>query len=343
MDFIIPKVDPIITKEFLLEKNSEENYMTTYLRIPISKGLVVSPLRSDKRPTASFYRNKSGSLIFHDFGSGFHGNFIDVVMYLYKCDYKSALSIIAEDFGYIEKITERPKVKIRTSDIIIEEKEETLIQIEKKKFSQKELEWWKSFGISENTLKKFKVYSCDSIFLNSCYFCSSSDKNFIFGYYGGIKNGNELWRIYQPRKTTFKFMSNFPKTVIQGIRQLSKNKDYVVITKSLKDTMCLYEQDIQAIAPCSENTTMSVKQLNKFNYAYKKLFVFFDNDLAGVKGAHKYKKLHNNIKCIFLKRKYAKDISDLFKSNKKDFQNAISELHDIINKDLKISNYFYIF
>ena len=139
MNFSIPKVDPIITKEFLLSKNSEETYMSTYLKIPISKGLVVSPLRSDKRPTASFYRNKSGSLIFHDFGSGFHGNFIDVVMAIYKCDYKTALYTIAEDFNYIERISERPKVKIKIADTVITEKKDTNIQIEKKEFSKKEL------------------------------------------------------------------------------------------------------------------------------------------------------------------------------------------------------------
>lgn len=343
MNFHIPKVDPIITKDFLLTKNSEETYMTTYLKIPISKGLVVSPLRSDKRPTASFYRNKSGSLIFHDFGSGFHGNFIDIVMEIYKCDYKQALYIIAEDFNYIEKTSERPNVKIRTSDIVVTEKEDTNIQIEKKEFSKKELEWWESFGISKNTLKKFKVYSCDSIFLNGNYFCSSNDRNPIYGYYGGIKDGKELWRIYQPRKTTFKFMSNFPKTVVQGIRQISKNHNYIIISKSLKDTMCLYEQNLQAIAPCSENTTLSKQKLHKLSHVYDKIYIFFDNDLAGVKGAHKYKKILKNCSCIFIKRKYAKDISDLCKLNKKFFKEAIIELHDIINNDLKISKYFYIF
>lgn len=343
MNFSIPKISPIITKEFLLEKNTEENYMATYLKIPISKGLVVSPLRSDKRPTASFYRNKSGSLIFHDFGSGFHGDFIKVVMEIYKCNYRQALNIIAEDFNYIEKISERPKIKIRTSDAIITEKEDTNIQIEKKPFSDKELEWWKSFGVSKDTLKKFKVYSCDSIFLNNNYFCSSSEKNPIFGYYGGIKDGIELWRIYQPRKNTFRFISNFPKNVIQGIRQINTTKNYIMLSKSLKDVMCLHEQGIQAIAPCSENTMISKQKLSKLQHTYNKVYIFFDNDLAGVKGAHKYKKILKNCTCIFIKRKYSKDISDLHKFSKKIFKEAIAELHDIILNDLKVAKYFYIF
>jgi hypothetical protein len=56
-----------ITKEFLLSKYSEETYMTHYLGIPVKKGLFKSPLRGDKTPTCSFFRNKSGELIFKDF------------------------------------------------------------------------------------------------------------------------------------------------------------------------------------------------------------------------------------------------------------------------------------
>jgi hypothetical protein len=41
MNFETPQLDPLITKEFLLSKNSEETYMSTYLRLPIRKGLQV--------------------------------------------------------------------------------------------------------------------------------------------------------------------------------------------------------------------------------------------------------------------------------------------------------------
>ena len=166
MIFELPKTQPKITKEFLLSKNTEETYMSTYLGVPVKKGLQISPLRKDHKPTASFYRNKKNELIFHDFGIGFHGNFLDVVMYINKCTYSQALNIIAEDFKYIEKSSEREPVKIRASNVIIEEKSETLIQIEDQPFQDYELRWWESFGIHESTLKKFKVHSCKSIFLN---------------------------------------------------------------------------------------------------------------------------------------------------------------------------------
>ena len=82
MGISIPITEPKITKEFLLSKNSEETYMSTYLGIPVKRGLQISPLRRDRKPTASCYRNKKGELIVHDFGIGFNENFIGVVMHL---------------------------------------------------------------------------------------------------------------------------------------------------------------------------------------------------------------------------------------------------------------------
>ena len=45
------------------------------------------------------------------------------------------------------------------------------IQIEMQDFSQKELEWWASYGITPPILKKFRVYSCKSIFFKWKLFC----------------------------------------------------------------------------------------------------------------------------------------------------------------------------
>lgn len=330
--FEIPKSEPKITKEFLLSKNSEETYMRTYLKIPVQKGLQISPLRKDRKPTASFYRNSKGDLIFHDFGIGFHENFIGVVMHLYQCDYQKALNTIAEDFGYIEKTTPS-KVKVVIETEVIDEKQETLIQIEKQHFTESELRWWKSFGISLETLRKFKVYSCKNIFLNGNYFCSSSSHNPIFGYYGGKLNKAELWRIYFPRKKSFRFISNWNGRMIQGAKQLPKTGDLLVITKSMKDTMLLYELGIPAIAPCSEVMFLSKTQLDHLKCRFKNIVVFYDNDYAGVTSLNKIKKQYPELKYFIIPRKYqVKDVSDYCK--KYGFNNLKSEVEKLCRQIL---------
>src|SRR5574344_1479864 len=72
------RFDPIITKELILQNISQEAIMKHYLGVHIGKGLFRSPLRNDKKPTCAFYKNKSGDLIFKDFGGYFYGNCFSV-------------------------------------------------------------------------------------------------------------------------------------------------------------------------------------------------------------------------------------------------------------------------
>jgi 5S rRNA maturation endonuclease (ribonuclease M5) len=311
MEFKLPTVEPKLTKEFLLSKNSEETYMRTYLGIPISTKLVVSPLRSDHKPTASFYRNRNKELIFHDFGTGFHANFIGIVMEIHHCDYKKALRIIAEDFKLVEKTEDRPEIKIKKTEIKIEEKLDTILQIQDQPFTNNELKWWESYGVHESTLKKFKVHSCASFFINGNYAGSSTDRSYIFGYYGGMKKGNELWRLYFPQKRTYRFLSNWEKNMIQGAKQLPETGDLLVISKALKDVMCLYELGIPAIAPCSEVLFISEPQLERIKQRFKTIVVFYDNDATGIAFMKKIKKAHPELRYFFIPKKYkAKDLTD---------------------------------
>ena len=89
----------------------------------------------------------------------------------------------------------------------------------------------------------------------------------------------------------------------------------------MKDVMFLYEHGIPAIAPNSEGIIISDKQMQKLSKRFTKIIVFYDNDLAGVKGAHKYKKTFSNVSCVFLKRKYSKEIVE---NIRKDYENGLS-------------------
>lgn len=343
MNFQTPKLEPKITKEFLLSKNSEETYMSTYLRVPIKRGLFCSPLRKDHKPTCSFCHSKKGELMYHDFGTGFHENFVGVVMEIHKCSYQEALNVIAEDFGYLSKAEDRPAVKIKVSNVKLEEKTETLIQIKPKAFSEQELKWWKGFGVTEKTLKKYKVFSCDSIFLNGDYFSSSSPRVPIYGYYCGKKNGQELWRIYFPSKRSFRFLSNVGKSYIQGAKQLPKTGDVLFLEKSLKDVMCLYEHGLSACAPCSENILLSNLQMSHLQKRFSKMYLFWDNDEPGRTAAHKYKEKFPHLTCIELKPEIAKDISDCCQKLKSEFKDVIEELKQIVFNSKTINvKYFNI-
>ena len=308
---------PKITKELILSRFSEEQLMEYYLHLPVKKGLFRSPLRRDKQPTCSFYRNKSGTLIFKDFATGQHLNVFDVVQSIFKCNYFESLRIIANDFGIVRDNTlHKNPGKINLNPIKIKDKEISKIQIEVQEFTDSELKWWGKYGISKDILKRFDVYSCKHVFLNDQLFAESQQHCPIFGYYGKKYQGLELWRCYFPKRTSFRFITNWPSKKIQGYDQLPKKGKLLVITKSMKDSMCLYSCGITACAPNSENLFIPDKVLEDLKNRFKNIVVLYDNDRPGLYNMAKIRKEHPELTYVFIPKKYgSKDISDFYKDH----------------------------
>ena len=314
MDF---SFQPKITKKLILSRFSEEQLMEYYLHIPVKKGLFRSPLRRDKQPTCSFYRNKSGTLIFKDFATGQHLNVFDVVQSIFRCNYFESLRIIANDFGIVQDNTlHKNPGKINLNPIKIKDKEISKIQIEVQEFTDSELKWWGKYGISKDILKRFDVYSCKHVFLNDQLFAKSQQHCPIFGYYGKKYQGLELWRCYFPKRTSFRFITNWPSKKIQGYDQLPKKGKLLVITKSMKDSMCLYSCGITACAPNSENLFIPDKVLEDLKNRFENIVVLYDNDKPGLYNMAKIRKEHPELTYVFIPKRYgSKDISDFYKDH----------------------------
>lgn len=309
--------EPKLTKELILSRFSEEQIMEYYLHIPIRKGLFRSPLRRDRQPTCSFYRNNSGTLIFKDFATGQHLNVFGVVQELFHCNYFESLKIIGNDFGIV-KDTRLPKNpgKINENPIKIEDKEMSKIQIEVQDFTELELKWWAKYGITLDILRKFNVYSCKHVFLNDQLFAKSQQHCPIFGYYGKKYQGMELWRCYFPKRTSFRFITNWPSKKIQGFDQLPKKGKLLVITKSMKDVMCLYSCGIISCAPNSENLFISDTVLEKLKTRFDNIVVFYDNDRPGLSNMARIRREHPELIYVSIPKHYSsKDISDFYRDH----------------------------
>lgn len=327
-----------LTKELLLQKHSQEEYFNKYLGVPVKKGLFCSPLRKDKKPTCSFYLNNKGDLIYRDFANNFQGNFLTCVMEIFKCDYVKAMKIVANDFNIVTnpRLECHPPTKHYTNDEF-STTEKATIQVEIKNYTEEELDWWDKQGVSKIQLTKFKVFSLQSVFLNGSLFCVNNSQ-LIFGYYGGkTTSGSELWRIYFPKRKTFKWLSNWDSTtMIQGSKQLPKCGDLLVITKSLKDVMAMDNFGITAIAPCSENVFITLYQYIKLKARFKDIILLYDNDLPGISAMNRIRKKFE-IDVYFIPRKlHSKDFSDLVKHTKNSLRifNYIKEWQEERRKKL---------
>ena len=306
-----------ITKELILSKFSEEQIMEFYLQVPIKKGLFRSPLRKDRNPTCSLYRNGSGTLIFKDFATGQSLNIFGVVQVKFNCNYRQALRIIANDFGIVStKNISKNVGKINCSPNIIKDKTISKIQIEIQDFTEQDLKWWNKFGITKEILQHFNVYSCKHVFLNGNLFAAYQQNCPIYGYYGGKIQENkekvELWKCYFPKRKEYRFIGNYPAKKLQGYNKLPKKGKICVLTKSQKDVMALYAYGIPACAPNSETVIPSKTIIDDLTNRFEYVFALWDNDNTGVVFLNKMKHQYPQLHCLIIPRKYeAKDFSDL--------------------------------
>jgi hypothetical protein len=309
--------EPKLSKELILSRFSEEQIMGYYLKVPIKKGLFRSPLRKDKNPTCSLYRNNSGTLIFKDFATGQNLNVFGVVQTMFNCNYHRALQIIANDFGIIKnKHLPKNQGKIDYNTVKIKDKTIAKIQVEIQDFTEQDLKWWGKYGITPEILKKFNVFSCKHVFLNDNLFAEYHQHCPIYGYYGGKIQENkekiELWKCYFPKRKEYRFIGNYPAKKLQGYDKLPKKGKVCVITKSQKDVMALYAYGIPACAPNSETVIPSKAIIDDLISRFEYVFALWDNDETGISFLNKMKREYPQLHCLIIPRHYkAKDFSDL--------------------------------
>lgn len=307
-------LQPEITKEFIFSKGiNQESIMQYYTGLDVrSKKLTFSPFRNDNHVTCSFYKSKSNILYLHDFATNEHINCFQVVMKKFNVNYYEALEIIAKDFGLI-KGTHSNEI----SPIIIKplkETESSNIQVQIKDYTEEELKWWETFGISKKLLKKYHIYSLQHVFINGQLRFTSSNKCPIYGYYfGKDKNGIEKWKCYFPLKTEYRFLNNLSKKILQGYHQLPKTGNLLVITKSMKDVVALYGFGIAAVSPNSETLFIEDKKLEEFKQRFKHILVLYDNDRPGMHNMWLIRKEHPELNYYYLPWYLSKDFTDSIK------------------------------
>lgn len=309
-----------LTKDFILNHLTQEQIMEHYLGVSIVfNKKICSPLRRDNNPTCGFKYAPSGDLYFRDFSGHFAGNAFNVVEYIYGCNFNQALEIIAKDFKLRDSDLRIAKVDYNYENIRQAQQRNTEIRIKIRKFNSLDKDYWSSFGISKATLQHFNVYACEAVWLNSkmVYRYTQSDPAYAYRFDEGV------YKIYFPCRDKMRFMCN--TNVMQGYKQLKPKGNFVILTKSMKDVMCLYEFGIPAIAPQSESAYPDEDIVNNLRNRYKKVFTFYDFDYAGIKMAAEISRRYS-IKPIFLTNGRfgtvdygAKDWSDFVRNHGKDY------------------------
>lgn len=295
-----------ITLDYILSKVTEYDIYARYLGQFKVGYIYNSPFRKDKNPSFGiFLSRKSGRLLFKDHGNGECGDVIKFVSLVTGINnYNDLLNRIIKDMQITNNTVLHSTKEYKNNN-------ETVISVVRQDWTDIDIDYWSQFHISIDTLKKFSVssikyYLCDGI-VKGIY----KDENPMYAY-----KVYDHFKIYRPLADKYtKWRNNLGVYDIQGYKQLPEKGDLLIITKSLKDVMCLYEMGYAAISPSSESTFITSDVIDALKLRFKRILICFDRDPSGCKNSIK---LYNKtrIKPFFVHKKFkAKDISDAIKEN----------------------------
>jgi hypothetical protein len=243
----------------------------------------------DKVPSMCIYHDlNTGFYKFKDFSSGNQGDSIELVKALFNMPTRGhATNKILSDYQeYVSNNTNLEQREFKIHDKF------KVVDFEIRHWNTLDQQYWMRYKIGSKLLEHYNVrplkyFTMEKKDLDDTLVSFKFERPYMYGYF---RNDGALYKIYMPKNIDKKFIK--AQNYVQGIDQLTFEKDYLVITSSLKDLMAFQKLQIvnaESIAPDSENTMIGEVIMNKLSKKYKSVIVLFDNDAPGIKAAERYK------------------------------------------------------
>ena len=283
---------------------------------------ICSPLRKDKSPSFTIFKHNSGKYFFKDFSTGETGDCFTFLTKLFGLRRFDTYRLVDNDFQLGISTTNfstptRQYVGEHIKEFQDIEPSTTTIQIKSRPWNgQEDKKFWSKYGICCNILNRFHVKPAEHVWVNDSLIVSANRYNPIYAY----DFGQGRMKIYQPN-SKYKWLSNTSASDLQGLSQLPDSGDTLVITKSLKDVMCLSIWDIPAVAPSSESCVIPADVVKNLYDRFARICILYDFDRTGISFANKHRKLYGFIPLFFTNGKFntfdykAKDLSDFIANN----------------------------
>ena len=253
-----------ITKDEILKYITElqilERYCSNYKSLDSS---FKSEFYTDKNGSCRIVISASGIPYYTDYGNGDYFLAFDYVSKKYGSNYHETCNIIANDFGLKSTNFKVTPQLLLANDVPKLVKIKSNIQVVIRPFNLLDYYYWNQFNISLATLQFFNVKACKNVYL------VKGDKHYVFNHkndnplysYKFFKNNTEYLKIYSPYSATKegKWLSNVGADCLQGYDQLKNSGELLILTKSMKDVLCLYEMQYSSVAVQAETNDLSKK------------------------------------------------------------------------------------
>ena len=301
---------------------TETDILSFYLNIKELPCVINSPFREDNRPSFGIYfNNKSKRVYYKDYATNDSGGLFDLLGKLWNCNYKKVLENINKDINNIDKgnvkLNTGHTITIRSND---EHHSSSDLQCKIREWKDYDIEYWSSYGISLKWLKYADVYpiSHKIIIKDGHKYVFKADK--LAYAYVERKEGKVSIKIYQPKNTKgYKWSNKHDNSVVSLWTKVPEYGEQICICSSLKDALCLWANTgIPAICPQGEGYRISTTAINELKRRFKKIYIIFDNDKAGILDGKKLAEATGFTNLILPKFDNGKDISDAYKILGKD-------------------------
>lgn len=308
----------------------------------------LNPLYADSKASCNvYYDRRSGTYKMKDFGNGdFSGDCFFLVAKLKGLDCKNAADFV-EVLETIDRelclgINENvPPQAVRERQAAMRtipaeegngkaEPTATEEQTERERkpkpyrtvqqpFTEKELAYWREYGITEELLNRYgavslKEYRSETAEGKAFGFTSTPAEP-MFGYAGkwGVK-------VYRPQsEIRFVYGGHTGENYCFGLEQLPPKGDTLFLTGGEKDVLTLAAHGFHAVCFNSETSTIPTKIIRKLVYRFKHIVLLYDVDKTGLESSEKHRQqlTEYGVKRLLLPltgEKTDKDVSDYFKA-----------------------------
>ena len=304
---------PSICKEDILKHIDEASILGYYLGINTIPTLINSPLREDKHPSFGLYCPKSGEVNYIDFSTGEKGTCWSLLERLWNVDREGVYLKVRNDLLKISKPISIRKVKITGVNDC--KKVPTVLGCKVRNWEAYDIEYWNTYGISLDTLKKYEVYPISHKFItkDNKTNCFRADK---YAYtFVERKEGKITHKFYQPfNKNGYKWQNNHDRSTLGLWAKLPEKGKKVVITSSVKDALCLIENlNIPCICLQGEGYPISDTAARELRRRFENIYILLDNDETGLKDAEKLANSTMFINVVIPAFEGGKDVSDYYK------------------------------
>ena len=323
----IGKTTTTVTKEDIMSKLTEVDILTSlFPEVKSIPCLICSPLRNDTKPSFSIYAGDSGRIYWKDHSTKERGDIFTLLCRYWKCE-------LHEVYRKIDQCCLRTKVppaNARSKIPILTRRESNdniQIHVAVREWRDYDISYWTSYGITKKWLEYAEVYPISHKIVikkvgdSYAKYIFPADK---FAYcFIERKEGNVQLKIYQPyNKNGYKWCSKMDGSVIGLWDKIPEFGDRVIICSSLKDALCVSCQlKIPTLCLQGEGYSMSKTAINELKRRYKRIYISFDVDKAGIEDSKKLSKETGFINVI-PDLHGEKDFSDYYKSlkNKENFK-----------------------